>query len=259
MRNGGWIAGWAAVAALLTLAAAADEGSGRTEIYGDDQAVYWHLSPMAGEVRNELDVRAGPPGTPEMTVTDREPIYGFFLMMESPRWKVNNFAFQSEVNQSDIWGDLFYVNYYDAARAPVSWNTGAGYLYHQIEPPGESIKVTLPMLKAGPTFYCSALGLFANPYIGYGWERVDTRHGNRDNDSWFYGLTLSAHWRMLMASVNYYYQDSQELEEDFQTWRARLIVGLDREHGLGLMIRFDHEETSSSRNDFWMIGPVISL
>lgn len=245
-----WIA-----AVLAALPAFADEGAGPS---GEDRA-RWHISPMAGEVKNELDDHAGPPGAPAMTLTDTEPIYGLFLMMESPNWKVNNFAFQSKVNDSDVWGDLFYANYYADPRAPAAWNAGAGYLYHRIEPVGETIKVDVPMIKAGPTFYCPYLGIFANPYLGYGWERVDTRHGDQDNDSWLYGLTLSAHWRMLMASVNYYYQDSQELDEDFQTWRARLLIGLDRERGLGLMIRYDHEETSSSRNDFWMIGPTITL
>ncbi|MBU1692759.1 MAG: hypothetical protein KJ726_03445 [Verrucomicrobia bacterium] len=215
----------------------------------------WRLvvSPLVGADRNEMDVRRGEWRSLE---TDTGPEYGLFVMALHPNVVINNFLFYANVNDCDVWGDLLFVNYYANAKAALTWNAGAGYLYHEIKPKGSKITVKVPMVKAGPVFRLKALHLSLNPYLGYGWERVETPGGEQDNDSFLYGLTVGWRWRMLEAGINYYYQDSQGLkpDEDFNVLRARLIGMISRQWGLGA--RVDVMEHSTSKDLSFLAGPV---
>ena len=209
------------------------------------------VSPLFGADRNEL-TRVTPMGTSELT--DTGPEYGLFAMAIHPNWVINNFLFFADVNDCDVWGNLFFANYYANSEATVTWNAGAGYLYHEIKPEHGEITVEVPMVKAGPVFRVKALRLSLNPYIGYGWESVDTPGGVQDNDSVLYGLTVGWRWRMLEAGVNYYYQDSQELDEDFNVFRARVIGMVTPRWGVGA--RVDYMEHSTSKDFSFLAGPV---
>ncbi len=219
--------------------------------------VMWVVSPMAGMDENELEIPMGPMGT--MTEKDTGPEYGVFLMMVHPNVVLNDFAFYSKVNDADVWGNLFFANYYYSSKAVFTWNVGAGYLYHLIdiaEPSEEEITVTVPMLKSGPVIRIPPLHLQVNPYLGYGWERVETTHGDEDNGSYLYGVTMTYHWRMVEAGVNYYYQDSRGLDpdENFNVLRARASVFFNKHWGLS--VRGDYMEHSTSKDTSFLIGPV---
>lgn len=212
------------------------------------------FSPLAGVDRNKMEVRRGE-SLSEMT--DNGPEYGLFVMALHPNWVINDFLFFADVNDTDVWGNLFFANYYAHAKAALTWNAGAGYLYHEIKPARGKITVEVPMIKAGPVIRCKKLHLSLNPYLGYGWEQVDAFGQDEDNNSFLYGLTVGWRWRMLEAGVNYYYQDSQGLEpdKDFSVLRARLIAMLARHWGLGA--RVDYMEHQTTKDLSFLAGPVL--
>jgi hypothetical protein len=210
------------------------------------------VTPMIGYDHNELQVH-GPRGAVS-TESDTALEYGLFAIYANPNFVVNNFTFFSRINESDVWGDLFFANYYAKADVPVTWNVGAGYLYHQINPPGEFIEVKVPMAKAGPVFRVKSMHLFLNPYLGYAWERVSTEHGDQPDDSYLYGLTLNWHWRMIEAGVNYYYQDSQDIADDFNVLRARVNCFVSKNWGLAA--RVDYMEHQFTKDKSFLVGPI---
>lgn len=213
----------------------------------------WAVSPVVGVDRNELTVH-GPRGVVSKQ-TETAPEYGLFAMMAHPNFVVNNFIFYSHVNDADVFGNLAYANYYVNSEDSFTWHAGAGYLYHQIEPENESIEVNVPMLKAGPHIRVKPLHLTVTPYAGYAWERVETDHGDSPNDSWLYGLRTGWRWRMIEANINYYYQDSQDLEEDFQTVHARLHFFFNKT--VGLLARVDYMEHQTTTDTSYLLGPTL--
>jgi hypothetical protein len=216
--------------------------------------VRWIVSPIAGVDRNEMTVRT-PMGT--TTETDTGPEYGLFVMMAHPNFVVNDFLFFADVNETDVMGNLLFANYYADSKAKVTWNAGAGHLYHKIEPENEEIEVNVPMVKAGPLFRVPAWHLSLNPYLGYAWERVDTLHGDQDNDSYLYGLTVAYLWRMIEGGFNYYYQDSQEVDEDYQVFRARVYTFFGPNWGLGA--RVDYMEHMTTDDLSFLVGPAFTF
>ena len=235
---------------------AADTAAGPEMVTSTQHRVMWLVSPMAGWDKDELQMPSGPPGS-FSTETDTGPEYGLFLMMIHPNVVLNNFMFYSKVNDADVSGDLFFANYYYSSKAVFTWNVGCGYLYHLIEPAGEHIEVTAPMVKSGPVLRIPSWHLQLNPYLGYEWERVDTLHTTADhNGSYLYGLTLTYHWRMFEAGVNYYYQDSQNLtpDEDFKVCRVRGSVFFNKNWGLSA--RVDYAEHETTKDTSFLIGPV---
>ena len=218
------------------------------------QGVKWLVSPMAGVDRNELTIHQGPPGTPATTETDTGPMYGLFAMVLHPNFIVNNFLFYSDVNDTDVWGDLFFANYYASSKAPVTWNAGVGYLYHEIKPAGTDIEVKVPMAKTGPFFRIASLHLMLNPWVGYAWESVDTNHGDQNNDSYLFGLTMAWRWRMMETAVQYYYQCSQGIEDDFNVCRGRFNFFFTKTTGLS--IRGDYMEHQFTKDMSVLVGPI---
>ncbi|MDZ4197702.1 MAG: hypothetical protein U1E27_00290 [Kiritimatiellia bacterium] len=212
------------------------------------------LSPMAGVDRNDLRRPAGPAGT--VTMRDTGPMYGLFGIGIHKNWVFSNFLFFADVNDTDVWGNLFFANYYSAPRSGVAWNFGAGHLYHGINTAHGDITVQVPMVKTGPFFRLPSLNLTMNPYIGYGWERTDTPRGGASEDgTTLYGLTLNWRWRMLEAGVNYYYMDNRDTGEGYHVIRARVIGMLNPRWGL--TGRVDYAEHSTTDDFSILAGPVL--
>jgi len=172
-----------------------------------------------------------------------------------PRFAVNDFLFFTEASgDTDVMGNFFHANFYGDPDAAVTWNIGAGHLYHRIEPQNEDIEISVSMAKVGTVFRLKPWGLTFNPYIGYAWERIDTLHGDTDNDSYLYGLTVDWRWRMVGLNVKYHYQDSQELDDDFNNVHVRLTAGITRHWGAAL--RFDYMEHATTDDTSVLLGPV---
>ena len=210
------------------------------------------VSPVFGWDRNELKVRGR--GGQVTTETDTAPEYGLFLLMAHPNLVINDFLFWTDVNHTDVFGNLAFVNGYGDSNADLTWNVGAGHLYHKIEPANEDITVTVPMVKAGPLFRVRKWNLRLNPYVGYAWERIETRRANEDNDSYLYGITAGWRRRMAAATVKYYFQDSQEADDDYHTVRARAHCMFTRHWGG--VVRFDYMEHVTSDDTSLLVGPT---
>lgn len=212
------------------------------------------VSPMAGADRNVLRRPMGRAGT--VTLRDTGPMYGLFALGLHRNWAFSNFLFFADVNETDVWGNLFFANYYTNPRAPVAWNVGAGHLYHGIQTAGGDITVQAPMVKTGPVFRVPALNLSLNPYIGQGWERTEVpRGGATEERTILYGLTLNWRWRMLEVGVNYYYQQNRESDAGYHVARARLIGMINRRWGL--TARVDYAEHRTTDDFSILAGPVV--
>ena len=229
---------------------ATDDPAGITENTG--RTTRATVSPLFGWNRNAMIVR-GPMGQ-TATTTETAPEYGLFFMVMHRNLVFTDFLFFTDVNDTKVWGNLAFANLYGNRTARLSWNVGGGHLYHKISPPNESITVNVPMAKAGLMINIPEWRLSLNPYLGYAWERIETQRGDRDNDSCLYGITVGWRWRMLAASVQYYYQDSQEADEDYETVRAR-IHGMVNERW-GAVVRFDYMEHATSNDRSVLFGPV---
>lgn len=235
---------------LSQMAFAGDDVAASPE--GEARDTIFMVSPLFGWDRNELKVR-GPRGQ-VTTETDTAPEYGLFFLLVHRNLVLTDFLFYTDVNDTDVSGNFAFANWYGDRRARLSWNVGAGHLYHKIEPANEDITVNVPMVKAGPLFNIPEWNLSVNPYVGYAWERVDTQHGDQDNNSYLYGITVGWRWRMVAATVKYYYQDSQEADEDYQTVRARAHC-MFNEHW-GAVVRFDYMEHLTSDDTSVLVGAM---
>ena len=218
-----------------------------------DPGLTWLVSPLVGFNRDELKQRDQTGQVQTQTKTASE--YGLFALVAHPRFVVNDFLFFTEAaGDTEVMGNFFHANLYGDPEAAVTWNVGAGHLYHKIEPPGEDITVSVPMAKIGPVLRIQPWRLTFNPYVGYAWERIDTPRGTVDNDSTLYGLTVDWRWRMLGLNAKYYFQDSRELDDDFHNVHVRLTAGITRHWGAA--IRFDYMEHATTDDTSLLFGPV---
>ena len=248
VRVGMGIVSAVALASSLPNASGAETGSATNAT----SRVRFVLSPVFGWDRDDLEVH-GPRGATS-TQTDTKPEYGLFALVSHPNLTASDFLFFSRVNKTDVLGNFFFANYYVNSETKLTWNVGAGHLYHRILPDNEDILVSVPMVKTGPRVRVPAWHLSVNPYVGYAWERVRTQHGDIDNDSYLFGLSGSWQWRMLQTTLNYYYQDSQGVDENFQTLRGRVDVFLSRHWGF--VARVDYMEHMSTRDTSLLFGPT---
>lgn len=238
------------VAAIQNLQAATITESLASAAHGSKPM--FTVSPLIGLDRNKMDVR-GARGSVN-TMTDTAAEYGLFFLLRHKNLVLTDFVFLTDVNDTEVFGNFAFVNLYGDRRNGVTWNVGAGHLYHKIEPENEDITVNVPMLKVGPVFSIPDLHLSINPYAGYAWERIETSRADIDNDSYLYGITVGWRWRMMGATVKYYYQDSQETDDDYQTIRARAHTMVNE--NWGGVIRFDYMEHSTSDDTSVLLGPV---
>lgn len=229
----------------------AEEPAAPTDPEGRSHDTMLVISPLYGWNRNETIARGGPAAGSSRKET--APEYGLFTMLGWKNLVLTDFVFFTDVNDTDVFGNLFFANWYGSHRRRLSWNLGAGHLYHKIEPPNHDITVTVPMLKAGPLINIPELHLSINPYVGYAWEEMEMPQGDVDNHSWMYGVTVGWRWRMLAATVKYYFQDGREGQE-YHTVRARAHCMFTR--SVGAVARFDYMEHVTSDDTSLLLGPV---
>jgi len=249
-RAGIGIAQWVGVAFAALLGAPMNA---RAETGANaPQETAFTIGPVVGWDRNELKVR-GPRGM-TTTETDTAAEYGVVFLFSHPNVAVNDFLFFCRVNEADVLGNLLFVNGYGNREAEWTWNVGAGHLYHEIKPDNEDIRISVPLVKAGPLWNLPTLNLSLNPYLGYVWEQIDTRHGDENNDYVLYGLSVSWRWRMLAANANYYYQEGQDADKDYQTLHVRMHVFFNPQWSL--VARVDYMEHSVTKDTSFLVGPA---
>jgi hypothetical protein len=93
-------------------------------------------------------------------------------MYANPRLVTNDTHFNTDVNHSEVWGNIVTLNAYGDPVARATWHCGASYLWHDIDGHPVDIRVTEPIIKAGRLFNAPALHLSITPYLGYGWRKL---------------------------------------------------------------------------------------
>jgi hypothetical protein len=213
----------------------------------------WIISPLFGAAQNE---------TLSSGLSDISPEYGFFAMYASPRLVVNNTMFFTDVNQSDVWGNISSISLYGDPKSTLTWYLGGSYVWHHIT--ADPVKITIhePLGKIGLVWRFKPLHLSFTPYIGYAQEIVQTKVStpvgtfkSRDrSDVVIYGISAYWHWRMFGADAKYYL--SQDLDHDtfnhhFRIWGTAMFS-----QQIGLIARFEYEEQNTTKDTSLLVGPV---
>lgn len=214
----------------------------------------WIVSPLYGVAKNEnLDNGQ----------TDSSPERGLFVMYASPRFIVNNTTFFTDVNRSDVWGNISSVSFYGDPKADLTWYLGGSYVWHQIKPEDVKMKITInePLGKVGILWRVRPIHLSINPYIGYAQETTTTESpafmgGNsRDrSDLAVYGIMAYWHWRMFGVDAKYYLTqdlDHDTLNNTFRIWGSAMFS----QH-TGILARFEYTEQNTSKDTSLLVGPV---
>ncbi len=218
-------------------------------------------APLAGAVRNEVD-RPGPPGAPAQTFADTAAEYGLFLMYANPRLVVNDTVFNTDVNDTKVWGNIATLNVYGDPASKITWHLGASYLWHDLDGDVADILVTEPLAKAGLVFRVPSWHLSLNPYLGYGWQRVETTvftaggtvEDVENTESVIYGVMVQWRWRMLAAYAKYYLEDNRDRDEQYHVVRLWGTAMLSKH--AGVLARFEYSEQVGSTDTSAMFGPV---
>lgn len=219
------------------------------------------VSPLLGAVRNEVEL-PGPPGIPARKLIDTATEYGLFLMYANPRLVINDTIFNTDVNDSTVWGNIATLNLYGNPASKITWYLGGSYLWHQIDGNPADILITEPLAKAGLVFRVPGWHLSINPYLGYGWQSVETTvatpsgtvEDTEDTESVIYGASVYWRWRMLYANAKYYLEDNRDRDEQyhvFRLWATAMFSG----HS-GILGRFEYSEESGSTDTSLLFGPV---
>jgi hypothetical protein len=241
-----------AVLTVLVLPVAADDDP-VAPAYSNANREIVLISPLFGWDRNEL-IMPGPHGQVS-TLRDTGAEYGLFALYANSRLDANNFMFFCEANGADVSGDIFFLNVYGPHEDKVTWNIGVGYSWQEVDmTPLERVRVYAPMGKAGLLLRFPEWHLSFNPYVAPEREKVTTLHGDVTSDYMLYGLTAKWNWRMLQATIKYYYQDDVHSSEHFNTIQCRLYVFLN-EHW-SVVGRFERMEHSVTTDTSYLIGPA---
>ena len=227
----------------------------------EEMTSVWLVSPLAGAVRNEVEV-PGHPGSPARTLADTAAEYGLFAMFANQRLVVNDTLFNTDVNDTAVWGNIATLNVYGDPGAKATWHLGASYLWHDLDGDSADIRVTEPIAKAGLVFRIPGWHLSLNPYLGYGWQTVKTTattpagimEDTERTESVIYGLMASWRWRMLAAYAKYYLEDDRDRDEQYHVVRLWGTAMLGRH--AGLLARFEYSEQVGSTDTSAMVGPV---
>ncbi len=208
-------------------------------------------SPLAGWNEDKLEV---PSRNGTTVLKDTAGEYGLFLMLQNRRMTVNNTIFYTEPNDARVSGDIFYVNFFGPPERRLTWNVGAGYIWHRVDMDREKITISSPMMKAGLIARDPELHLTVNPYVGYLWEDINTTHADSNYESMLYGIAASWDWRMLHATLKYYLQDNLDTHKQYDVFRAYGFVFMgDR---WGLAARFEYMEHTTGTDTSFMFGPA---
>lgn len=209
------------------------------------------FSPLAGS--NHSQLKQGGPHEGKLSKT--APEYGLFALAVHPNFAVNDFLFLTEASgDTDILGNFFHINLYGDQDNFVTWNVGAGHLYHKIKPAHGDVDVNVGIARIGPVFNYKPWGLSINPYIGASRERVSTRFGGESDTAVLYGVSADWRWRMINLNCKYYYQDTRKKSSSFNNFHLRLTGGITQ--GFGLALRLDHIEQAVVKNTSILAGPV---
>ena len=214
------------------------------------------VSPLFGYLKNESD-NAG---------TDISPEYGFYVMYASPRLVINNTTFFSDVNQSDVWGNIASINLYGDPEKKLTWYLGGSYVWHRVKNDRVRVNVVEPLGKVGVVWRIPDWHLSFNPYIGYGRSDVRTEVSvvtprgpmtfkARDrSDIAVAGVSTYWRWRMFHANVKYYMAkkfDSGQLHHNFRIWGTAMFS-----ERMGVIARVEYEEQDTEKNTSVLFGPV---
>ena len=217
----------------------------------------WIVSPLFGWAENDNSSSGHSDGSPE---------YGLFVMYASSRFILNNTVFFTDVNRSEVLGNIASVGFYGDPKAKLTWYLGGSYVWHRIA--GDPVLITInePLGKIGMVWRLPEQHLSITPYIGYALQTVDTevtvsmpggnvraRSSDR-SDIAVYGVSAYWHWRMLGADAKYYL--SQDLDHDtfnhhFRVWGVAMFS-----KQMGLIARFEYEEQNSTRDTSLLLGPA---
>lgn len=213
-------------------------------------------SPLVGAVRSEVE------NTSSSASTDTAAEYGLFLMYANPRIVVNDTVFNTDVNGSTVWGNIATLNVYGDPASKITWHLGASYLWHDIDGDVADILVTEPLAKAGLVFRVPSWHFSLNPYLGYGWQTVETTvatpggtiEDTENTESVIYGVMAQWRWRMLAAYAKYYLEDNRDRDEQYHV--ARLWGTAMFSKHAGVLARFEYAEQVGSTDTSAMFGPV---
>jgi hypothetical protein len=214
------------------------------------------VSPLIGWVTDDSNT-AG---------TDTSPEYGLFMMYASPRLVINNTTFFSDVNQSDVWGNIASVNLYGDPKKKLTWYLGGSYIWHKVESDNVNVSINEPLGKVGVIWRIPDLHLSVTPYIGYGQMTVRTKGSvmtpggpitfsvKDRSDIVVAGVSSYWRWRMLHANAKYYMSedlDHDTLNHNFRVWCSAMF-----NERVGVIARLEYEEQNSGDTTSWLFGPV---
>jgi hypothetical protein len=210
------------------------------------------ISPVIGSDKNTLHSldRRGQP----IDIEDTGLEYGLFALYNTTHVTVNNFLFFANVNDSDVFGDIFFFNYYYQPENRITPNLGIGYMYHKIDMAQMKITVKTPLPKIGVRIGVPELGISLNPYLAYTSEEINTTRGDRTDEAVIYGLSVNWRWRFLGADAKYYYQDVRGSDDGYNVFR--LDGSLFFTKTFGLVARVDYMEHSTTDDLSFLIGPA---
>jgi hypothetical protein len=210
------------------------------------------ISPMIGSDKNTLHSRdrRGQP----VDIEDTGLEYGLFALYSTTHFAVNNFLFFANVNDADVSGDIFFLNYYYKPESRITPNLGFGYIYHKIDLDQMEITVKTPLPKIGVRIGVPEWGMSFNPYLAWTSEKIETTRGDRTDEALLYGLTINWHWRFLGADAKYYYQDVHGKDKGYNVFRLDGNMFFSKH--FGITARVDYMEHSTTDDLSFLIGPA---
>lgn len=218
------------------------------------------ISPLIGVDNNTVEVHVPQPMMPPKVVEQEDTAleYGLFALYSTEHFTINNFLFMvPDINEADIWGNVFFANYYYNPSARVTPNLGFGYVYHKIEMDENEVVVKTPLPKLGLRIDAPEWNMYLNPYVCWTAEKVETTHSESTDESMLYGLTVGWRWRMMSAYAKYYYQDVLDSDKTYNVARFRYNFFLSKTFGIAS--RLEYMEHSTSDDISFLIGPAFTF
>lgn len=257
------------------------------------------VTPLGGMLNNKLNINLiklsyipmsqqyVPTGVEKKTLSDNGPEFGVMFLVIGKNFTITEFPFYARANESDIFGNMLYINGFYPLTSIISVNAGMGLIWHEIRMDMKnsinngrqiskgSVNILVPIPKLGLKFKLPIKGCSINPYLGYMSERVgtdiDTEVLTSANKivskidietkyrSVLYGTNLYFDYHhFLQLVVKFYYQDMLEDEDDdIITARARASMMFNKQWGIAA--RIEYMEHTVDKTLSFLIGPVYSF